>query len=499
MAIHAPEFPTGVPWFNCDGPLSLRSLRGRPVLLHFWTHACINCMHVHGDVEHLQDIYGPRGLVVIGVHSAKFDREEKVESVARAIERFDITHPVVVDEKRRIWDEYAVKAWPTFVVIDQNGLIVDVRSGEGKLAFLEKSIGALLRTPSVTRMDRPNRRGFDDALHLRFPGKAIGVEGEDGVSFFVSDTGNDRIVQLDARGRRVTSFGEAELVAPQGLCRIGEELIVCDTGNHRVVAFSLSTDPERSFRDVAGSRQLGFLPLEGSLDALEAPLNSPWDVVPFREGVAVACAGSHQLAYVNLAEGIVETLAGTGFEHIVDGPAESAALAQPQGLARLSQTALAFVDAESSALRLLEARPSAQEPKGSVVTEFGTGLFDFGHRDGPVSDALLQHPMGCAVSGVSPGMVYVADSFNGVVRLADIIRHEIMTIALGVELHEPGGVSVCGGYVVIADTNAHRIVVVPDDPEAFKRGQSVTVEVFSGPFGVTADFGTTGAHRKAIV
>src|SRR6267142_2334424 len=105
--VNAPEFPEGMEWLNTDRPLSIRQLKGKVVLLDFWTYCCINCMHIIPDLKKLERKY-PNELVVIGVHSAKFTAEKDTENIRRAILRYEIEHPVVNDHEMQIWQEYTV-------------------------------------------------------------------------------------------------------------------------------------------------------------------------------------------------------------------------------------------------------------------------------------------------------------------------------------------------------------------------------------------------------
>ncbi|MGL5192507.1 MAG: thioredoxin-like domain-containing protein, partial [Chroococcales cyanobacterium] len=95
--VRAPEFPSHQLWLNCDRPLSLGQLKGRIVLLDFWTYCCINCLHILPDLKYLEQKYHEH-LTVIGVHSAKFENEKEIENIRQAILRYDIEHPVIVDQ-----------------------------------------------------------------------------------------------------------------------------------------------------------------------------------------------------------------------------------------------------------------------------------------------------------------------------------------------------------------------------------------------------------------
>lgn len=152
--VRAPELPQTVPWWNCPQPLSLKALRGRVVLLDFWTYGCINCLHTIPDMAYLHEAFG-EALVIIGVHTPKFDHEGNPASVEQAIRRYGITHPVLSDADRQVWDQYAVRAWPTFVVIDPKGYVVATRSGEGQRSPLEDRIRQLLMESGVNSISAP--------------------------------------------------------------------------------------------------------------------------------------------------------------------------------------------------------------------------------------------------------------------------------------------------------------------------------------------------------
>src|SRR6202051_458179 len=107
--VAAPELVGGSGWLNTAKPLALADLKGRVVLLDFWTLCCINCIHTLPDLAKLEKKY-EKELVVIGVHSPKFKNEQSTESVRKAILRYDVRHPVVNDANRKIWEAYSVES-----------------------------------------------------------------------------------------------------------------------------------------------------------------------------------------------------------------------------------------------------------------------------------------------------------------------------------------------------------------------------------------------------
>ena len=128
LRIAAPPLDGGE-WVNTAGPLVARRLRGRFVLLDFWTYCCINCMHVLPELKKLEHAF-PNELVVIGIHSAKFEGEQVTDNIREAALRYEIEHPVVNDAKMAIWRRYGARSWPTLVLIDPAGDVVWAASGE---------------------------------------------------------------------------------------------------------------------------------------------------------------------------------------------------------------------------------------------------------------------------------------------------------------------------------------------------------------------------------
>src|SRR5262249_42062480 len=132
----------GVAWIN-SGPITITELRGKIVLLDFWTFCCINCHHVLPDLAKLEEKY-KNELVVIGVHTAKFDAERDTENIRRKVGEYRIKHPVVNDANMVIWKRFGVAGWPTLALIDAKGQFVGMLSGEGHFAQFDQVIGQLV-------------------------------------------------------------------------------------------------------------------------------------------------------------------------------------------------------------------------------------------------------------------------------------------------------------------------------------------------------------------
>jgi thiol-disulfide isomerase/thioredoxin len=465
--VRAPELTASGTWLNTATPLRLADLRGRFVLLDFWTFCCANCLHVLDELRPLEAAYGDV-LTVIGVHSPKFAHEADPAAVSAAVARYDVHHPVVNDPQLRLWQQYAVKAWPTLVLIDPAGYVVSQAAGEGHAsaiaATLDKLIpefesGGLLRRGDGTPLTTGNAGVAGDAL--RFPSKAIVLPaqrtGRAADSLLVADAGHHQLAELTLDGatvlRRIGSGTRglldgpadgARFAEPNGLALLppgfGYDVVVADTANHVLRGMRLSDGtvvatvdlPEllRDARTVTG-------PVPGVL--------SPWDVAwwPARERLVVAAAGVHLLLEVDPAVPSASVLAGNTVEGLQDGPATQAWLAQPSGLA-VDGERVWFVDSETSALRYLSA-------DDTVHTAVGEGLFDFGHVDGAGSDARLQHPLGVTV--LRDGSVAVLDTYNGAVRR--YAEGQVSTVASG--LAEPSGAVLVDGELVVVESAAHRL------------------------------------------
>ncbi|MEZ6141269.1 MAG: thioredoxin-like domain-containing protein [Zavarzinella sp.] len=465
----APELEGGVAWLNTGKPISIaKDLKGKVVLLDFWTLCCINCIHVMPDLAKLEKKY-EKELVVIGVHSAKFENEKNSESIRKAILRYQIQHPVVNDAEMKIWDSYGANSWPTFVLIDPEGNVLGATSGEGNYELLDKVIGKVIEEHKKkgTLDEKPIR--FDTAQFrdkvdspLYFPGKLLADEKSN--RLFVADSTNHRIVISDLAGKvsavvgtgkpgyKNGSFADAQFDDPQGMALLGDTLFVADRKNHSIRAVDLKAKTVTTY---AGTGMQGEDRELGGPIA-ETKLNSPWALLINGKQMYVAMAGFHQIWVVDMDKKDTKPFAGNGRENIKDGPHYFANFAQPSGLTT-DGTTIFVADSETSSIRAVP-----MNGEGRVSTLVGTGLFDFGDEDGVGKEAKLQHCLGVLYH---EGLLYVADTYNSKLKTIDLKTNKVTTIlgpgkdAKAPELNEPGGLSIAGGKIYIADTNAHRIRV----------------------------------------
>ncbi len=458
--VRAPELVGRGGWINAGQDLSLRSLRGKVVLLDFWTFCCINCLHVLEELRPLEERFGD-ALVVIGVHSPKFEHERDHEALERAVVRYDVRHPVLDDPDRATWDQYGVRAWPTLYLVDPEGYATAAFEGEGNAPKLEGEISRMISEHRRQgTLDETSIKLLPPAVNsgsLRFPGKVATGPGN---LLAIADSGHNRVVLAravedgaevlavagsGARGAAEGGFHEARFTDPQGLLFLDEEtLLVADTGNHLIRRLDLAS---QTVSTVAGTGVQARWGASGGA-ARETALNSPWDLELWDGRVVIAMAGPHQLWILDLEKDDVGVLAGSGAEGLADGPAQMVAMAQPSGLSSDGER-LWFVDSETSSLRYLDR-------SGQLSTAVGTGLFDFGYSDGPAADALLQHPLGVVFT---PGGPVVCDTYNSALRRYDLTRGELTTLARD-GLDEPSGAALLGGDLIVADTNNHRLVSI---------------------------------------
>ena len=469
--VRAPELEGGFEWLNTDAPLSIAGLKGKIILLDFWTYCCINCMHVIPELKKLEAKY-PNQLVVIGVHSAKFPNERESENIRQAILRYEIEHPVVNDREFRIWRKYGPRSWPTLVVIDPDGYVVGGISGEGHYDTLDHVISQLVidfrdrgrLNEKPLHFSREKARFSGSALS--FPGKVLADPFHD--RLFIADSNHNRIVVTTKEGKILDIAGSGEIGAedgafssaafkhPQGMALDGDMLYVADTENHLLRRLDLRN---RTVATIAGNGTQALGQYRRG-PAREVALSSPWDLVLEKGVLYIAMAGPHQIWAMNLAHEEIGPYAGSSHEGRIDGPLMEAALAQPSGLVS-DGTNLYVADSEVSAIRCV-----SLNPRGNVSTVVGLDLFEFGDMDGQGDMVRLQHPLGVALHN---SVLYVADTYNHKIKVIGPMLHTATTF-LGTgkpglrdgavaQFYEPGGVSIADGKMYIADTNNHVIRV----------------------------------------
>ncbi|XP_035001257.1 NHL repeat-containing protein 2 [Hippoglossus stenolepis] len=503
-----PDFQTGLEWLNTEGPLSLTTdLAGKVVLLDFFTYCCINCMHILPDLHQLEKKYSVEdGLVIVGVHSAKFPNEKVFDNVRSAVLRYDICHPVVNDSEASLWHELEVSCWPTLVLLGPHGNLLFSLVGEGNRDRLMLFTACALRyywEEGLLKNHKVGIKLYRDSLPpsiLSFPGKVAVDNSKKRLA--IADTGHHRILVVSSTGqlshviggpesgRQDGDLSEASFNSPQGVAIKGDAVYVADTENHLIRKIDLL---EGRVSTLAGTGVQGT-DKEGGATGPEQPISSPWDVILGTAGgvednvLWIAMAGTHQIWALFLADGNLPKgsvlKAGTCVRWAGSGSEENrnnsyphkAGFAQPSGLALAPEESMGcmFVaDSESSTIRTLALKD------GGVKLLVGgerdpMNLFAFGDVDGKGVDAKLQHPLGVAWAP-EQSLLYVVDSYNHKIKVVDPKTKQCCTLAgtgeagdaLGPEFdkscfNEPGGI--CVGQdeklLYIADTNNHQVKIL---------------------------------------
>ncbi len=492
-----PEFPKGMDWLNSKKPLTKQDLKGKIVILDFWTYCCINCMHILPELKILEKQY-PNELVVIGVHSAKFDTEKDTENILNAMRRHEIEHFVVNDADHKIWDNLGVSSWPTLVLIDPEGKVLGGHSGEFKAADLvpviDKAIEYYRGENLLDEKPFPVDHVYNSTSPLLYPGKILADEA--GGRLFISDSNHNRIViaGLDGKlidiigsgaiGRDDGSYAKATFDHPQGCVLDKETLYVADTENHLLRKVDLKAKTVTTIAGVGQQAKHSWPGLdEGELSGdlperfvgkpLQTAINSPWDLWIHDKDLYIAMAGSHQIWKMPLDESEIGPYSGNGREDIVDGellPKRPfakgyASFAQPSGLAS-DGVWLYVADSEGSSVRAVpfDSTKEVSTVVGTAELPYGR-LFEFGDIDGPKEKAKLQHCIGVTFA---KGKIYVADTYNNKIREVDPKSGAVKTLAgkgrksPGLSdkdgtFHEPAGLTHAKGNLYVADTNNHLI------------------------------------------
>lgn len=508
--LSVPEFPEGLEWLNTEAPISVyKDLCGKVVVLDFFTYCCINCIHLLPDLHALEHAYSDKdGLLIVGVHSAKFPNEKVLDNIKSAVLRYNISHPVVNDADASLWQELEVSCWPTLVILGPRGNMLFSLIGEGHKDKLFLYTSITLKYYKDRGQIRDHKIGiklYKDSLPsspLLFPGKVTVDQVTN--RLVIADTGHHRILVIWKNGqiqysiggpnpgRKDGMFSEATFNSPQGVAIMNNIIYVADTENHLIRKIDLQAEKVST---VAGIGIQGT-DKEGGAEGEQQPISSPWDVTFGTSGSEVqrddilwiAMAGTHQIWALlldscklpkknELKKGTCLRFAGSGNEENRNNAyPHKAGFAQPSGLSLASEepwNCLFVADSESSTVRTISLKDGAV--KHLVGGERDpTNLFAFGDADGVGIKAKLQHPLGVAWDN-KRNLLYVADSYNHKIKIVDPKTKSCTTLAgtgntdnvtgssfTESTFNEPGGLCIGenGQLLYVADTNNHQIKVM---------------------------------------
>ncbi|KRT80441.1 hypothetical protein AMK59_6992 [Oryctes borbonicus] len=466
-------------------------------------------MHILPDLKEIENEFSIEdGLVVIGVHSAKFINEKDSKNILAAVQRYNISHPVVNDNSSDMWQKCEVNCWPTLLLLGPNANPLIMLLGEGNKEdlrmYIKNALNYYKSRKEISNHSLPVKSAFHLLPELKgpllFPGKITNFADNDGNDLIaISDTGNHRILIVTndgsiiqqiggtAAGLKDGNFRNAQFNAPQGLVFQNKDILfVADTENHAIRKVDLKNNKVET---LVGNGIQGHDHLGGEKGKAQL-ISSPWDLSLYKtpagkDVLIIAMAGTHQIwAYfientewwksVQYKGGICRVIAGSGREENRNNQyPHAAAFAQPSGLALCKKNKEVYIaDSESSSIRRLSLID------GKVTAVVGgdrnpNNLFAFGDRDGKLCDAKLQHVLGLAISS-DENYLYVTDTYNHKIKKVDIAENKICTLQItntftsadkSVNLfNEPAGLCVSNANtLLVADTNNHCIKILEMD------------------------------------
>ncbi|XP_074643748.1 NHL repeat-containing protein 2-like isoform X2 [Tubulanus polymorphus] len=503
-----PQLTSGMKWLNTSRDLNIDDLRGNVVIFDFFTYCCVNCLHILPDLRDLEREYPPEeGVVVVGVHSAKFANEKLTSNIHNAILRFDIKHPVINDSGMLLWQQYCIQCWPTLLIVGPNFQPIFTIVGEGHkktlfeytrlvLDYFKSRDQILIKELPIKLESR--RLTENNEIQLSFPGDISC--SDDGRLLAVSDSGNNRLLIVDRSGfiQHVIGgtdagfndgqFDECRFRNPQGTVWKQQSIYVADTDNHSIRLVDLN---ELSVTTIAGTGLMGNDKTGGN-PGLNQTLSSPWDVtiIPELPILLIAMAGTHQIwAYFledftwwkNRSYNRYDCVAVVGNgneENRNNSYPHRSGFAQPSALVvtgNATDGSVFVADSESSSIRMISLKDGA-------VKAFVGGdrdpmnLFAFGDVDGKGTVARLQHPLGVTSLHPQNGPIIIADTYNHKIKSVDIKTKYCETLTgSGIagdqsecsfndaQFNEPSGICCCRGdetVLFVADTNNHRIQIL---------------------------------------
>lgn len=456
-------FPLGVDWFNVSRPLTLEDIKGRIVILDFWTYGCINCFHANAKLKKLKQQYQDK-ILIISVHVPKFENEKNPQTLVRNMLRYQMQHPVLNDVDRVFAQLYEVRAWPSFVLLDQQARIVGKTVGESRVWIIQKAIEKLF----TENEDNPQPKPIPLVLEatkkqdnqLLAPTKI--TFNKEWIA--ISDSLHHRIIVTDHAGKIHQIYGgkkaglkdgspqKVRFNQPQGLAFADGGLYVADSANHRLRFINFKTDKTMTIAGQAKTLELLY-PFDPAMDAQKTALRSPWDLVVKGDDLYIAMAGVHQIWKLHRPTHQIQIFAGSGKEGIKDDAINKAEFSQPSGLS-LIKNRLYVADPESSALRQINLNTK------QVTTLIGKGLFVFGDQDGIFAKAKLQHLND--IFPLTQHQLLIADTYNHKIKIADLTQKKITTLIgsgkAGNILNEPADMIKIADTILIADTNNDRIL-----------------------------------------
>ncbi len=468
-------------WFNTSRSVNKEDLKGKLVLLDFWSYSCVYCIQSLPQIRELQDDLGSK-ITVIGVHSARFEGEKNRTAIKKAILKYNIDFPVIDDSNLKIWKKFNLKYWPTYILINPYGNIIEKFSTKKDLKKLTKAVKKaakkykyeINRDPLPTLPEKYNTIGnvlsfptdLKSTKNFSFRSKevpAIFIANSSKNKIYVTSLSGDILFKIGSGvdGFEDGGFASSSFSRPRGLLYKSGKLYVADTGNNalRVIDFK-----KKEVATLIGSGELGGIIKYGKkIDADDFDLSSPnaLEFFPDSNHIVIANSGANQILSYDIKKHLIKVVAGDGSLGDKDGKLSTNSLAQTADLAVYNKK-LYFVDSKSSSLRVLD-------KSGNVQTLIGQGLSKFGNKTGSKDEALMQNPSGLEVDDTG---VYIVDSFNNSIKKYNFSSKklsnyfgsgkigEVLGDSKESEFDEPKKITSVLNRFYISDTNNNRIVSI---------------------------------------
>ena len=450
------ELPIDLEWLNAEKQ-TLSDHRGRVIALLFWNASSVYSQNALLELSKLQ-LKFPEMLTAISIHIPKFTAELDNKLIFDAHTRLNAHVLAVNDKNCASWQDYSIESWPTFVLIDCNGMFVDLIIGdmqykqiESKIADLVLDVSENLSNKSKDMKPNPKNKSFSTLNNPR----AILLHND---LIYISDTGNNRILECTIDGHIKRTFGnslalnmdgiasEAAFNRPVGLCISREHLYVADTGNHAIRRIRLLD----GFVDtLLGNGAPGRSDEKVVSDYQDIQFNNPTAISVMQESIVVADSGNNCLWIYNLVNRHFSLLVGSGELGLVDGTGAKAQMAHPLAISG-SSNYLYIAEGSSSSIRTVAV------PEGRINTLIGHGLFHFGLSDGSKQTASLQYPCDLEIDN-KRSLIWIVDSYNRKIRTLDLSNNLLSNSLMTSNFLNPSALTLGEDSVWIADAGSNSI------------------------------------------
>jgi len=452
------ELPDSLNWVNTRLPPSLASNRGKVTVIVFWSIANTQSWKLLPTLRKLENEF-ENGLMMVGIVCPKYPAEEQTLNVLRAVNRFHLRFPVALDVGFELWQAYGIKSWPSVAVVDAEGRLRRVLVGDDMEVDLTMVVDQLLdeaASKEIRNYSRvPSTSKPEVAGTLLFPTEVLAARE----LLYVSDSGNNRVLEIDTDGRVLRKFGSGNpgfwdgvmencgFNSPNGLAYTDNHLYVADTGNHSIRRINLFSGEVET---IVGNGKVGETIVRSYRELRKVSLNIPTKLALHDSNLFISVTGFHQIWRLNLLDGTVGWFSGSGQGEVQDGEALRCSFAQPTGMAIVGDR-LFVADSDGCSIR------EVSVDDGETQTRVGRGSFTFGDRDGIPSKALLQYPTGMAAHP-NQKEIWFVDTFNNKLRRYDLELSRVIAAELDVNLQLPLSVSMNQNELWVANTDAHEIL-----------------------------------------